>query len=444
MVEKITIKPTKVRGQGNVLEPKTIENYKELNCEIESVEESTVNVNVFKLTPLFFELGFTDNSNNNITEFYSNTQINVEASVRYSNSNVVTSDERLTNQLLGLTLDGQRLVSRYVDSQGYWRQKYNIGRLSPGIHEFYLDFKGIVSQIFKVNVLKSIGSITLTSNKSETYLGENITWTANVKDDDGTPLPEKTVIFFNSSTGEILSTKQTDNNGECTFTHAETGIVSALGYRSINIRATCTDVNSNIITGTYWNHNAQSVSCEIDKTESYVGEPIYLQVTFYDHFNNIVDGTVCIDGANSNEYSIEEKNHKSYITYTPQSKGTKSLKLYLCGFSYNIYTNKEIVVNAYDASLTINTPEWIPYGGSLAIESTLLKDQQPQNENLKLYVNNEFKATINSQGIYDYEGLPKGTNTIKIVLDVPKYEYTEVTKTVYCGATVTIDNVTKN
>lgn len=444
MVEKITIKPTKVRGQGNVLEPKTIEEYKEINCEIESVEDSTVNVNVFKLTPLFFELWFTDNSNKNITEFYSNTQINVEASVRYSNSNIVTSDERLTNQLLGLNQDGQRLFAHYVDSQGSWKQKYNIGRLTPGIHEFYLDFKGVISQIFRVNVLKSIGSITLTSNKSETYLGENIIWTAKVKADDGTPLPEKTVMFFNKDTGEILSTSQTDSNGECTLVHTETGLTSALGMRAINVRAKCADVTSTTITGTYWNRNAQSISCEIDKTESYVGEPISMQVTFYDHFNNIVDGTVCIGGANSNEYTIEEKNHKSYITYTPQSKGNKSLKIYLCGYPYNIYTNKEIVVNAYNASLTMNVSEWIPYGESLAIESTLLKEQQPQNENLKLYVNNEFKATINSHEVYDYEGLPKGTNTIKIVLDVPKYEYTEVTKTVYCGATVTIDNVTKN
>lgn len=439
-MEKITIKPTAVRGQGNVLEPKNISEYSELSCEVESIED-----NRFKLNPIFFNLFLEDSSNLNKTEFYSKSLVYVDAWVRYSNSNVVTSDPRLGNQqLLKLYMDGELLASTYIDSKGFWTHNTTLDGFTVGVHEFQLKFKDIESQIFRINVLESIGSITLSTDKTEAYINENVTWTAKVKDENGNNLSGKTVKFYESPGGEVLATRETNANGEATFTSTRSD-VNTYGYMGKSIYAICTDVRSSTKTVTFWNHNVQSMSCELDKTEICISESVSMEVEFKDHFGNNVYGglvNVCIDGANSNEYSVELRNNKYYVTYTPSSSGTKSLKVYSCSNVY-IFSNKTITVNKVDASLTANmVNDWVPLGSSCVLNNGVTYHGVAQNVNLKLYVDNTLiTSNLSSNSRYTMSSLTKGVHTIKVVLDDARYEYKEVTTTVAVGAVVKVYNL---
>lgn len=430
-MEHITIQPTKVRGHGNVLNPKPLEEYQKIKCEL------SLKDNIFSLIPLFFDLRI-NNSAIESTEFYSNTNLVLSASVRYSNGEMVDSDERLKNQRLQLYVDGEQKYNGTITNYGDWTHNYSLGKLSVGTHFFQLKFKDTWSQIFKINITQSAGSVTLTQDKSETYGGENITFTATVKDSDNNLLPNQTVKFYNPNTTQIYFTGVTDENGECSFsyTRPEPSI-----QEIITVRAVCTDVYSNALTGAYWTRNPQSLSCEIDKTECYVGDPVSMVVTFYDHFQKVVDGEICITGANNNEYSIEKRNDKYYITYIPASQGTKSLKIAACTEPYRVYANKEIIATKYNADFTVNCSDFVASGRALHISTEVLKEQTPRDADIKVYVNGVLKTTFNSKDGYDCTGLPRGTSTIKIALDDPRYDYEEVTRTVCCGATVTINDV---
>lgn len=445
-MEHITIQPTKVRGQGNVLNPKTLEEYEKISSEL-GVDED-----IFTLIPLFFDLSvYKKSTNDGSTQFYTNTSLTVNASVRYSNSNVIVSDERVTNQNLALYMDGELKFNRNTDSQGTWMQSYDIGKLSEGEHTFQLKFKDSWSQIVHINIKQSVGSISLSRDKSETYLGENITWTATVKDTNNNLVANQPVQFINSTTGEILSTVVSDENGECSFTHSETGLTSALGSRQINIRATCTDVNSNIASGTYWNHNPQTITCELNTNEIVIDDSVTMTVSLLDHFNNKVTGGICIDGASNSEYSIQSQNNNYIITYTPSSAGNKSLKVYLCS-NVNIYKNVSVTVNSTNTSLSLTTPEWAKYDSSGSFEcsakltNTTLSKGVP-NASLKIYVNNTLYDTVttNSTGVatFNVTTTTKQNKNIKVVHTASNGHNSSEssTNTVIVGATLNL-NVT--
>lgn len=374
-MDHITIQPGKVRGQGNVLDKKTNEDYERYNCVIEPDEN---NEEVLQLIPIFFDLMVSETSSNYTgkTVFYAGDHLKLSASVSYSNNYAI--DERVSNQPLKL-YDGDELIfTRNTDGEGIWDSDWREVTLSEGVHNFRLKFKESWSQIFPVIIKKGIGAISLSSNKSEAYVNENITWTASVTDTNGNPYIGEEVIFTDG--GRDYATVVTDNEGKATFTYTHSGVVSLSGYVTIPLYAKIGTKISNTCNAKYWDHSVQSITCT-RLNQILINSTAEIEVTCYDHFNNVVSGdniSICVDGINSNEYavSLSSFTHNTedlyVIEYTPASGGSKSLKIYRCGYP-NIFT-------------TLNVTVVVPVDGI-----TLSSDK-----NILSYVDNEY-AVLSAQ-----------------------------------------------
>ena len=447
MVEKITIKPTKVRGHGNVLNPKTIDEFTKLNCTMEEIENNELNLTTFKLNSLFFDLWFNHVTSQPI--LFANQYAIVSASVRYSNSNEITSDERLTDKYLQLYDNEEYVTQQKITSQGIWDHDWNL-RFTEGDHNLKLKFEDSWSQIFPLHVKKEVGSVTLTNDHQEVYVGETITWTAIVKDIDNNPYVGVNVRFQG---GTIDTTVTTDNEGKATFSYTHTGAVSSYGSVSYPIKASIGGKTSTTVTGSYWNHKAQSISCNVNTNEITIDDSVTMTVSLLDHFNNKVTGDICIEGASISEYDITSENNDYIITYTPTSNGNKSLKVYLCGYPYNVYTNVNITVNSTTTNLNLTAPTWAPYVENGTIEcsaklnnSTLNKGIN--NASLKVYVDNTLTNTIttNSNGVatFNVSTPTKANKNVQVVYEGGNgHDQSDATGTIYVGATLTLNITNK-
>ena len=82
-MDKIIVPFEDIRGLGNIIITKNLDEYEKISCEL------IVDDDIFTLTPLFFKLGFKKTSTKNYsTQLYTNTNLTVDASVNYNNESV--------------------------------------------------------------------------------------------------------------------------------------------------------------------------------------------------------------------------------------------------------------------------------------------------------------------------------------------------------------------
>lgn len=259
-MEKIIVNPEEIRGYGNILKPTVLDDYENITSKLISggeIEINNVLMKGYNMHPVLIEIECSKSSCfKNETISFNITVYDVENPSSAVTQNVkLYCDDILVQSKTTVPVIHNNHESAYVSFN------FNTSECAVGEHIFYCEYKNIRSHKIKLIVKNPVGSITLSSNKSEAYLDENVFWTAIVKDIDGRPVVNEEVTFFNTNGYEWK--RITNSNGKATMM-TTTHLPSAYGYAIIIIKAKMGNKISNPVEVKFWKHQVQTVTLTAD------------------------------------------------------------------------------------------------------------------------------------------------------------------------------------
>lgn len=203
-MDKLIITPGKVRGLGNLLTPKQVEDLILYQSEVSIASDGT------------FIMDYSQS--NLIVSNYATILINgatTSVTVR------VLNDNQTPIQDVPVTLyDGTTSIANgTTDSQGYAVVSYTLS--TDGSHMLHVEANSLKSKRWEV-LVSTISSVTLTSSASEVWKGSSVTFSALVKDSSQNIIAGVPVNFIVYDNGTQLKnvTVNTDSNGMASTSYA--------------------------------------------------------------------------------------------------------------------------------------------------------------------------------------------------------------------------------
>ena len=324
-MEKIIVNPEEVRGYGNILKSTVLDDYENITSKLISggeIEINNVLMKVYNMHPVLIEIECSKSSCfKNETISFSITVYDVENPQSAVTQNVkLYCDDILVQSKTTIPVIHNNHESAYVSFN------FNTSECDVGEHIFYCEYKNIRSHKIKLIVKNPVGSITLSSNKSEAYLDENVFWTAIVKDIDGRPVVNEEVTFFNTSGYEWK--RITNSDGEATMM-TTTHLPSAHGYAIIIIKAKMGNKISNPVEVKFWKYHTVTLTGDNQIVAFNNNNPTsaVLTATVFDKSGDPVMGeTVTFKNGNTILCEVET-NGDGVATYTYTATGAGDVEI---------------------------------------------------------------------------------------------------------------------
>ena len=201
MVEKIIVTPLNVRGHGNIVSSKTLEDFTTYNSSL-SFEDS------------FYTMEFTESA---ITISLTVSSGTVSVGEAVTCTATVLDNEVAVPNVSVRFYDGNSVLGT-VESDSNGEAVLSLSTLSAGSHSIVASYGGQSSSAVSVTVNKLTTSISLSSNKASCYIDETFTLSGTLSRGEG-----YSVYLYNGNTLVDTLTTGTDGAFTKTITPSATG-----------------------------------------------------------------------------------------------------------------------------------------------------------------------------------------------------------------------------
>ena len=413
-MDKIIIQPTKVRGYGDIVDPKLGSDFDEYNCSLE-VSEDTVNgedTKVFVMTPETTVISLVLSSNVSTCTVGGTVNLSV----------TVTEDgSPITSQSVSFKLGNTELGTATTNSSGVATYTYTAA--SSGSLNFTATYGGKTSNTVNVVCSKKTTTATLSASSSSINIGSNVTLTGTIKYNN-TGVSGLSVTFKEGTT--TVGTGTTDSSGQATCTVSNL----SLGDHTFTVTSTETE--------TYTSSTSTSVTVTVNKKSTSTSLSLGSS-TIYVGGSTTATATVTSGGTGVNGLTVTFKDGNTTLgTGTTNSSGVATYTLSGLSVGSHSITAAVGATDTYDGStssastLTVSKHSNVvslsasPTTAMLGDTVTLTATVKDENNNARSGVSVTFKdgtstlttASTNSSGVAtaSTSSLSQGSHSLTAVV----------------------------
>ena len=306
MVEKIIISPSKVRGLGDIVSPKTSTDFETYNSAVTSGTD-TVNgatVTVYELAPPTYNVALTRSS----------ASVTIGGTVTLT-ATVTEGETPVSGGTVTFKMGSTTLGTGTTNSSGVATYTYTTD--TAGSLSFTATYNGATSSSVSVTVNKKTPTISLSTNSPVT-VGNTATLTATVTY-NSSAVSGLTVTFKDGNT--TLGTGTTNSSGVATYTttgltvgnHTITAVTTATStYASVTSSSSTFVVNDHVI----------AVSLSANPTSITVGNDTTLTATVTSDGVAVSGGTVTFSNGSTTTTKTTNSSGVATLSFLGSTAGT--------------------------------------------------------------------------------------------------------------------------